>query len=216
MWSLKALTFPLLHSTRLWLTLEWCMPTNGPVKYSLRDRGNSRTYVRDIQTHVHAAAFCGWEFMGWANDKNSTQCGALWSSRLSLVTSGITVNNWAAVERWKETAEGESRRGSIRLGWLPSTEKLIYVGTVGCKDVNICTSVISIFIIYICLCGHQWFISVLSKIHFSVAVWSVLWSLPLILCSVDTFWGSVCTAFISAINHCGYRMLTSRFFFHVV
>lgn len=58
--------------------LEWCIPTNGPPKYSLWDGGNSQACVRDLQTHTHTAAFCHCEFMSWGNDKNSTQRVVLW------------------------------------------------------------------------------------------------------------------------------------------
>lgn len=156
-----------------------------------------------MRTHTHTAAFCGCEFMGWSNDKNSSQRVALWSPLLSLATSGFTVNNWAAIEGRKRNAEGEYER---------KTDKFIYLGTMGdvtkrlkfllfflrllFVTMHICDSFCSSISVFVwwCLCGQCCFVSVLPQSHLSVAVWSALGLLPWIFSSVDTFWVSVCTA----------------------
>ncbi len=205
-WSLKAFTFPLLPGTRPWLALEWCIPANGPTKYSLWDQGNSQVYVRDIQAHTHTAAFCGCEFMGWGNDKDSSQRVALWSPLLSLATSGFTVNNWAAIEGRKRNAEGEYER---------KTDKFIYPGTMGhadYKEAEICAFFLRLLFVimdicdyFVCFCScisifiwwcHCCFISVLPKSQLSLAVWPICWYI-LSLC--------LYCSFISVFNHRDYQ-----------
>lgn len=191
-WSPKAFTFPLLPGTRLRLALEWCIPANGPPKYSLWDRGNSQVYVRDIQRHTHTAAFCRCEFMGWGNDKNSTQRAALWSPLRSLATSGITVNNWAAaIEGRRGNAEEECERAGeeglyafiFGLWKVLITHRVIFVFFFSGCCLWLCIFVTVLYVLAFLFCNVfmvDWcFISVLPKSHPSVTDKSVLWLLSL-------------------------------------